>query len=115
MKKNQKENEAGLQMIGCLGLLAVIGVVFWLICLCGQSEDRPDVSPRENPWVNYDPSRPVTDIKSLDYDRMMIIYRDEDAQKPLRKFQWPSDGDMYDDPTNCYEDYYEELYEYYHD
>ena len=37
------------------------------------------------------------------------------AAKSLQTFSWATDGRMYNDPANCYEDYYEELYEYYHD
>lgn len=37
------------------------------------------------------------------------------ASEILQTFSWPTDSRMYDDPANCYEDYYEELYEYYHD
>ena len=93
---------AGRRLAGCLGVSVVVGVAFW-------------PPRRENPWRNYDPSRPITDVKALDYDRRWILYRDEELRKSLQTFSWATDGRMYNDPANCYEDYYEELYEYYHD
>lgn len=114
MKRVMDKTETGAMLLGAVGWLALIGVLFWLVCNCGRS-DNADSSYRKNPWVNYDSTRPATDIKSLDYDRMMIIYRDDESSEIPRQIRIPSDDKMYDDPTNCYEDYYEELYEYYHD
>ncbi|MFR2062455.1 hypothetical protein [Culturomica massiliensis] len=71
--------------------------------------------PHENPWLNNNPARPVTDIKALDYDRRLIIYWDEEPKLQIREFKWGSDCRMYNEPANCYEDYYEEIYEYFHD
>ena len=68
-----------------------------------------------NPWINNDSSRPITDIKELDYNRRLIIYRDEEPRRQLREFEWPKDERVYGDPQNLYEDYYEEIYEYFHD
>lgn len=69
----------------------------------------------KSPWLNYDPARPVSDIKELDYDRRWIIYRDEEPKREIREFRWEPDCRMYQEPANCYEDYYKELYEYFHD
>lgn len=102
---------AGRRIIGYLWLL----VVFCMICTSVRHCNRRTSARRENPWRNNDPSRPVTDIKALDYNRLMIIYRDEEPPKQLREFAWPSADRMYLDQDNCYEDYYEMLYEYYHD
>lgn len=106
---------AGRRLAGCLGVSVVVGMAFCLICLGVCYCNRQTPLRRENPWRNYDPSRPISDVKALDYDRRLILYRDEEPRKSLHTFSWPADGRMYDDPANCYEDYYEELYEYYHD
>lgn len=106
---------AGRRLAGCLGVLVVVGVAFCLICLGFYYRNRQAPPRRENPWRNYDSSRPITDVKALDYDRRWILYRDEEPRKSLQTFSWATDGRMYGDPANCYEDYYEELYEYYHD
>lgn len=108
---------AGRRLAGCLGVSVVVGVAFCLICLgfyyyYGNRQAPPR---RENPWRNHDPSRPITDVKALDYDCQRILYWDEEPRKSLQTFSWPTGSRMYDDPANCYEDYYEELYEYYHD
>ena len=44
--------------------------------------------PHENPWLNNNPARPVTDIKALDYDRRLIIYWDEEPKLQIREFKW---------------------------
>lgn len=67
------------------------------------------------PWLNDDLSRPVTDIKELDYNRRLIIYRDEEPRRQLQKFEYPKDERIYGESQNLYEDYYEEIYEYFHD
>lgn len=106
---------AGRRLIGCLGVSVVVGVAFCLICLGFYYCNRQAPPRRENPWRNYDSSRPITDVKALDYDRRRILYRDEEPWDSLQTFSWPSDDRMYDDSANWYEDYYEELYEYSHD
>lgn len=106
---------AGRRLAGCLGVSVIVGVAFGLTCLGFYYRNRQASPRRENPWRNYDPSRPITDVKALDYDRRWILYRDEGPRKSLQTFSWPTDGRMYNNPANCYEDYYEELYEYYHD
>ena len=68
---------------------------------------------QENPWINNDSSRPVTDIKELDYNRRLIIYRAEEPRRQLREFEWSKDERIYGVPQNLYEDYYEEIYEYF--
>lgn len=106
---------AGQRLVGCLGVFVFVGIVFCLISLGVYYTTRQTPPRRENPWRNYDPSRPITDVKALDYEHQLIIYRDEKPRQSQQEFSWPLDGRMYEDPINCYEDYYEELYEYYHD
>ena len=59
--------------------------------------------------------RTETDIKELDYNRRLIIYRDEEPRRQLQKFEYPKDERIYGESQNLYEDYYEEIYEYFHD
>ena len=90
MKRTKDETEAGAMVLGAIGWLTLIGILFWLVCKCGSS-DKASSSYRKNPWVNYDSTRPATDIKSLDYDRMMIIYRDDESPERPRQIRIPSD------------------------
>lgn len=119
MAKNNENSfwhePAGEKLAGCLAILT-----FGMLLLCVASVivyhyNHPKPIRHDNPWLNNDPSRPVTDIKELDYNRMLIIYRDEEPQKQLREFKQPLDCRMYDEAINFYEDHYEEIYEYFHD
>ena len=106
---------AGERLAGCIGVL--IGTVL-LLCIASAIVYRSNChvpAATENPWLNNDPSRPVTDIKELDYNRRLIIYRDEEPRRQLREFEWPKNERIYGEPQNLYEDYYEEMYEYFHD
>lgn len=98
-----------------IGLINCLIIVVNTVCAIHYFRSRPKPVSRENPWLNYDPARPVSDIKELDYDRRWIIYRDEEPKREIREFQREPDCRMYQEPANCYEDYYEELYEYFHD
>lgn len=98
-----------------IGLMNCIIIVLNTVCSIHYFRSRPEPVPHKNPWFNYDPARPVTDIKELDYNRRWIIYRDEEPKREVREFQWKPDRRMYKEPANFYEDYYEELYEYFHD
>lgn len=53
--------------------------------------------------------------KGIDYNRRLIIYRDEEPRRQLQKFEYPKDERIYGESQNLYEDYYEEIYEYFHD
>lgn len=74
---------------------------------------REEPQVYESYWINADESRSVTDIKSLDYDRRLIIYRPEGRYEGLKEDAAPS---AEPDFTDWYDlsDYYD-LYEYYHD
>ena len=48
-------------------------------------------------------------------NRRLIIYRDEEPRRQLQKFEYPKDERIYGESQNLYEDYYEEIYEYFHD
>jgi len=106
---------AGERFAGCLGLTIGGFILFCILCLIVNYSNRREPVAHESYWLNNDPTRPVTDIKELDYDRRLIIYRDEEPRRPLREFQWLPDDKMYDEPDNYYEDYYEDIYEFFHD
>ena len=105
----------GEWLVGCLGLTIGGFILFCIICSIVYYCNLREPVVHENPWLNNDPTRPVTDIKELDYNRLLIIYRDEEPRRSLREFQWSPDDRMYDEPGNYYEDYYEDIYEYFHD
>lgn len=105
----------GERLAGCLGLTIGGFILFCILCLIANYCNRRDPATHETPWLNNDPTRPVTDIKELDYNRRLIIYREEEPSQPLQEFQWLPDNKMYDEPDNYYEDYYEDIYEYFHD
>ena len=114
--RNSFWNEStGERLIGCLGgsigILSLLCVVSVIVNHC----NRPVPTPTAAPWLNDDLSRPVTDIKELDYNRRLIIYRDEEPRRQLQKFEYPKDERIYGESQNLYEDYYEEIYEYFHD
>lgn len=106
---------AGERLAGCLGLITGGGILFLIACLIVNYCNQREPLVHENPWLNNDLTRPVTDIKRLDYNRRLIIYRDEESLRPLHELQWSSDGRTYDESANYYEDYYEDIYEYFHD
>ena len=85
------------------------------MCLIVYYYNQSTPVVQENPWINNDSSRPVTDIKELDYNRRLIIYRAEEPRWQLREFEWSKDERIYGAPQNLYEDYYDEIYEYFHD
>lgn len=105
----------GRRLKRVVGSVNCIIIVLNTVCFLSYFRSRPEPTPRENPWFNYDPARPVTDIKELDYNRCWIIYRGEEPKREIREFRWNLDRRMYAEPANGYEDYYEELYEYFHD
>lgn len=106
---------AGERLIGCIGgligVLSLLCIVSAIVHYCNRSA----LTTTATHWLNSDSSRPVTDIKALDYNRRLIIYRDEEPRQQLQEFEWPKDEQIYCDPQNLYEDYYEEIYEYFHD
>ncbi len=106
---------AGDRLLGCIGCLIGILSLLCIVCLIVHYCNRPAPATTVSPWLNNDPSRPVTDIKELDYNRRLIIYRDEEPRKQLREFEWSCDERIYDEAQNLYEDYYEDIYEYFHD
>lgn len=106
---------AGQRLAGCLGLTAGGLLLLCIVSTVAYYCNRPDPVVHMIPWRNYDPSRPVTDIKELDYDRGLVIYRGEEPQRPIRELSPIYDCWMYDNPENYYEDYYEDIYEYFHD
>lgn len=59
---------------GSIGILSLLCVVSVIVHHC----NRPVPTTTAAPWLNDDLSRPVTDIKELDYNRRLIIYRDEE-------------------------------------
>ena len=85
------------------------------MCLIVYYYNQSTPVVQENPWINNDSSRPVTDIKELDYNRRLIIYRAEEPRRQLREFEWSKDERIYGAPQNLDEDYYDEIYEYFHD
>lgn len=104
------------------GAIVFLFNCFLLFRLCSGSKepDRGVKATKEQYWLNYDPNRPVTDILNYDYDNRMIIYRDTgrfpDAPSPIPdKGEKKADQDDEREPLNDYEDYYEELYDYFHD
>lgn len=112
--RNSFWNEStGERLIGCLGgsigILSLLCVVSVIVHHC----NRPVPTTTAAPWLNDDLSRPVTDIKELDYNRRLIIYRDEEPRRQLQKFEYPKDERIYGESQNLYEDYYEEIYEYF--
>jgi len=109
------QEPAGERLAGCLGLTIGGFILFCILSLIAYSYNRREPVAHESPWLNNDPTRHVTDIKKLNYNRRLIIYRDEGPLLPLQEFQWLPDNKMYDDPDNYYEDYYEDIYEYFHD
>ena len=115
-----KDDDFGIELprkrlVGCLGLLVGGFLFFCIMCLIVYYYNRSTPVVQENPWINNDSSRPVTDIKELDYNRRLIIYRDEEPRRQLREFEWSKDERIYGVPQNLFEDYYEEIYEYFHD
>ena len=106
---------AGERLAGYCGLLIGILLLFCTISTIIYYCNRFEPVACENPWINNDPSRPVTDIKELDYERRLIIYRDEESRRQIRKFEWNLDSCMHETSANYYEDYYEDVYEYFHD
>lgn len=106
---------AGQRLAGCLGLMAGGLLLLCIASVVVYYCNRPNPVVHTSPWRNYDPSRPVTDIKELDYDRGLIIYRGEELQRPIRELRPTYDSRTYDDPESYYEDYYEDIYEYFHD
>ena len=90
---------------------------YTIAAMCSKCDrcNRPVPTTTAAPWLNDDLSRPVTDIKELDYNRRLIIYRDEEPRRQLQKFEYPKDERIYGESQNLYEDYYEEIYEYFHD
>lgn len=103
------------RLAGYLVLLVSGFLFFCIMCSIVYYYNRSTPVVYESPWINNDSSRPVTNIKELDYNRRLIIYRDEESQQQLREFEWPKDERIYGEPQNLYEDYYEEMYEYFHD
>lgn len=90
--RNSFWNEStGERLIGCLGgsigILSLLCVVSVIVHHC----NRPVPTTTAAPWLNDDLSRPVTDIKELDYNRRLIIYRDEEPRRQLQKFEYPKD------------------------
>lgn len=88
------DESAGERLIGCLGIsigiLSLLCVVSVIVHYC----NRPAPKTTASPWLNDDPSRPVTDIKELDYNRGLIIYRDEEPRRQLQPFEYPDDERM---------------------
>lgn len=87
--RNSFWNEStGERLIGCLGgsigILSLLCVVSVIVHHC----NRPVPTTTAAPWLNDDLSRPVTDIKELDYNRRLIIYRDEEPRRQLQKFEY---------------------------
>ena len=80
------------RLVGCLGLLVGGFLFFCIMCLIVYYYNRSTPVVQENPWINNDSSRPVTDIKELDYNRRLIIYRDEKPRRQLREFEWSKDA-----------------------
>lgn len=105
------QEPAGERFAGCIGGFLLLCIICMIINYCNRYE--PVI--HESPWLNNDPTRPVTDIKELDYNGRIIIYRDEAPRRPLQEFQCPPDDRMYDEPENYYEEYYEDIYEFFHD
>lgn len=64
-------------------------------------------------WLNEDKSRDVTDIKRLDYDNRLIIYRPEGKYEGSAKYEHTMTNSYFVDWYDI-SDYYD-LYEYYHD
>ena len=64
-------------------------------------------------WINYDPTRPASDIKSLDYENRLIIYRPEGRYEELKREPHTTTREDFVDWYDL-SDYYD-LYEYYHD
>lgn len=62
---------------------------FCIMCLIVYYYNQSTPVVQENPWINNDSSRPVTDIKELDYNRRLIIYRAEEPRRQLREFECP--------------------------
>ncbi|ETA27370.1 hypothetical protein SJDPG2_03795 [Porphyromonas gingivalis SJD2] len=90
------------------------------MCSADKEPDSGAKATKEQYWLNYDPDRPVTDILKYDYDNRMIIYRDtgrfSDTSSPTPdEGEKKADQDNEREPLNDYEDYYEELYDYFHD
>lgn len=114
--RNSFWNEpTGERLVGCLGSSIGILLLLCVVSVIVHQCNRPAPTTTASPWLNNDPSRPVTDIKELDYNRRLIIYRDEEPRRQLQKFEYPKDKRIYGEPQNLYEDYYEEIYEYFHD
>ena len=95
--------------------------IFWIVTIITAAisiydryfkHEEPQV--HTSYWINADESRSVTDIKHLDYDRRLIIYRPEGRYEGFKEDNntRSADGDF----TDWYDldDYYD-LYEYYHD
>mgnify|MGYP003102910865 FL=1 len=73
-----KDDDFGIELprkrlVGCLGLLVGGFLFFCIMCLIVYYYNRSTPVVQENPWINNDSSRPVTDIKALDYNRRLII------------------------------------------
>ena len=109
------QEQARERLAGCLGLLIGGFLLFCVVCTIVYYCNHPTPVVHESPWINNDSSRPVTDIKELDYNRRLIIYRDEEPLRQIQNMKWHQDSCMYCDPTTYYEDYYENIYEYFHD
>ncbi|ATS10860.1 hypothetical protein CS543_08500 [Porphyromonas gingivalis] len=95
-------------------------VLLFRLCSADKEPDSGAKAAKEQYWLNYDPNRPVTDILNYDYDNRMIIYRDtgrfSDTPSPTPdEGEKKADQDDEREPLNDYEDYYEELYDYFHD
>lgn len=103
-------------------VLVVICIQLVRLCTNERSQDMAKKQHDNSYWLNYDPSRPATDIANYDYDNRLIIYRDTLRQAgdldslhwlPAAKDEKAEDDDR--EPLNDYEDYFGELYDYYHD
>lgn len=106
---------AGKRLAGCLRTASGGFLMLCIVCIVVHRCNRREPVTHENPWLNNDPTRTVTDIKELDYNNLLIIYRDEEPRKALREFPRSTVMQTHDTPENFYEDYYEDIYEYFHD
>lgn len=109
------EEPSGRRLKKIIGAAICLVVVLFSVGSILSSNSRPEPKTPANHWINYDPARPLTDIGRLDYERRLIIYRDEEPKRQLRAIEWHTDAPAASDPANYYEDDYEELYESFHD
>ena len=62
-------------------------VIIWLFCWMWDTIKQIGKKPIEvgTHWTNIDPSRPVTDISSLDYTNRTVTYREYGASSSTSK------------------------------